>query len=99
MPLAEHNDTIEELAEGAETRSAARTLEPNPCASPFNHEHLAKYTFGDPELEREILQLFVEQLPRLLNQLAQATTDRDWYMAAHTLKGSARAVGAERLGE
>ena len=57
-------------------------------------EHLRRYTLGDPGLELEILGLFVEQLPITIGALEHATTDKEWGMAAHTLKGSARAVGA-----
>ncbi|MEM9358730.1 MAG: Hpt domain-containing protein [Pseudomonadota bacterium] len=99
MPLAEHDDRIEEQGMKPQARDAAHTGKLSVCSSPINRQHLAKYTLGDPELEREILQLFVDQLPRLLKQLSEATTDREWYIAAHSLKGSARAVGAERLGE
>ncbi|MBC7831197.1 MAG: Hpt domain-containing protein [Hyphomicrobium sp.] len=60
----------------------------------IDHEHLRRYTLGDPGLEMEILGLFAEQLPITIGALAHATTDKDWGMAAHTLKGSARAVGA-----
>jgi HPt (histidine-containing phosphotransfer) domain-containing protein len=57
-------------------------------------EHLRRYTLGDPGLELEILGLFAGQLPITIGALEHATTDKDWGMAAHTLKGSARAVGA-----
>ena len=60
----------------------------------IDHEHLRRYTLGDPGLELEILGLFAEQLPITIGALEHATTDKDWGMAAHTLKGSARAVGA-----
>jgi len=60
----------------------------------IDREHLRRYTLGDPGLELEILGLFAEQLPITIGALEHATTDKDWGMAAHTLKGSARAVGA-----
>ena len=60
----------------------------------IDHEHLRRYTLGDPGIELEILGLFAEQLPITIGALEHATTDKDWGMAAHTLKGSARAVGA-----
>jgi HPt (histidine-containing phosphotransfer) domain-containing protein len=60
----------------------------------IDHEHLRRYTLGDPDLELEILGLFAGQLPITIGALEHATTDKDWGMAAHTLKGSARAVGA-----
>ena len=56
--------------------------------------HLSRYTLGSPELEREILGLFVAQLPLSIEQLRFAVTDRDWQVAAHTIKGSARGIGA-----
>jgi HPt (histidine-containing phosphotransfer) domain-containing protein len=61
---------------------------------PIDFEHLRRYTLGDRGLEQEILGLFAEQLPITIGALARATTDKQWGMAAHTLKGSARAVGA-----
>ena len=99
MPLAEHVERAEDRTlTGASERAAQPAVPTKPCA-PINHDHLAKYTLGDVELEREILALFVEQLPRLIDQLEGAATEHDWYVAAHTLKGSARAVGAENLGD
>lgn len=65
-----------------------------PCEAPIDREHLERYTLGSPELEREILGLFVAQLPLSIEQLRFAVTDREWQVAAHTIKGSARAVGA-----
>jgi HPt (histidine-containing phosphotransfer) domain-containing protein len=52
---------------------------------------------GDVRLELEVLGLFIEQAPATLDALRRAGTDRDWVLAAHSLKGSARAVGAWRL--
>lgn len=63
-------------------------------SAPIDRQHLERYTLGSPELEREILGLFVAQLPLSIEQLRFAVTDREWQVAAHTIKGSARAVGA-----
>lgn len=52
---------------------------------------------GDRALEKEILELFLGQLPQTIEALRRATTERDWRIAAHTLKGSGRAVGAWRV--
>lgn len=60
-------------------------------------EHLRRYTFGDADLEQEVLQLFLDQLPVSLSALAAAKCERDWKMAAHALKGSGRGVGAWRI--
>ena len=65
--------------------------------SPIDRAHLARYTLGSPDLEREILGLFVAQLPLNIEQLRFAATDREWQVAAHTIKGSARAVGATEV--
>lgn len=63
----------------------------------LDRAHLARYTLGDARLEAEVLGLFAGQLPKLLQSLNNAASDSDWQMATHTLKGSARSVGAMRL--
>jgi HPt (histidine-containing phosphotransfer) domain-containing protein len=65
----------------------------------IDHDHLARYTLGDRALEREVLGLFVDQIPQTLEALDAAESDADRVRAAHTLKGSARAVGAFRLAD
>jgi HPt (histidine-containing phosphotransfer) domain-containing protein len=67
---------------------------PADLSSPIDHAHLARYTFGNRALEIEVLKLFAEQAPTYLEQLGSAKTEKAWRDAAHTLKGSARAVGA-----
>ena len=70
-------------------------------ASPvvFDRAHLAQYTMDSPELEREIVGLFVAQLPGILDRLLNDCSSADWRIATHTLKGSALAVGAYKIGE
>lgn len=63
-------------------------------AAPIDHVYLARFTLGNAALEREVLDLFAEHAPTYLLHLMAAETERAWYEAAHTLKGSARAVGA-----
>lgn len=65
--------------------------------SPVDLKHLRRYTLGDWELEKEVLQLFLGQLPETIGSLRGAATDKEWKVAAHTLKGSGRAVGAWRI--
>jgi HPt (histidine-containing phosphotransfer) domain-containing protein len=66
-------------------------------APPVDLEHLSRYTLGDRALEQEVLQLFAAELPVMLERLRSANTDRAWREAAHTIKGSARAVGAWKI--
>lgn len=74
-----------------------------PAASPTSFErpidlvHLARQTLGDRALEAEILQLFVAQTATVLARLKSADDTRQRGDLAHTLKGSARAVGAWRV--
>ncbi|BAQ17119.1 Hpt domain-containing protein [Methyloceanibacter caenitepidi] len=65
--------------------------------APVDMAHLARYTLGDAALEREVLELFCTQSVTYLEQLRAATSHKDWCHAAHSLKGSARAVGAWRM--
>lgn len=65
-------------------------------AAPVDMAHLARYTLGDVALEREVLGMFCTQSVSYLEQLRAATSHKDWSDAAHSLKGSARAVGAWR---
>jgi HPt (histidine-containing phosphotransfer) domain-containing protein len=59
----------------------------------FDRDHLDRQTFGDADLKREILALFLRQCEKLfgLMQDASAHERRD---ICHTLKGSARSIGA-----
>ncbi|WP_083566994.1 Hpt domain-containing protein [Hyphomicrobium sp. CS1GBMeth3] len=68
-----------------------------PTGEPIDRVHLARYTLGSATLEREIIGLFLAQLPLSIEQLRFAATDREWQIAAHTIKGSARAVGAWQI--
>jgi HPt (histidine-containing phosphotransfer) domain-containing protein len=81
----------------AEETHAGRTTSQPATAPPIDLAHLSRYTLGNAALQREVLQLFVDQAPTTLTQLRSAETEKDWRDAAHTLKGSARAVGAWRV--
>lgn len=67
------------------------------AGQPVDLTHLRRFTHGDAGLEAEILTLFSDQLPITIRALKDATSPKDWNIAAHTLKGSARAVGAWSL--
>lgn len=61
--------------------------------------HLDLYVEGDTALRDEILAIFEENAQRWLTALDPAADDRSWKIAAHTLKGAARGVGAWSVGE
>jgi HPt (histidine-containing phosphotransfer) domain-containing protein len=60
--------------------------------------HLRRYTLGNLALEKEVLQLFAEQALVSLEQLRAAQPPEMRRLTAHSLKGSARAVGAWTVG-
>ena len=66
--------------------------------TPIDHAYLGRFTLGNTSLEYEVLELFADHAPTYLLRMMAASTDRAWYEAAHTLKGSARAVGARQVG-
>lgn len=65
--------------------------------SPLDLAYLRRFTLGNPALEREVLQLFVQQLPVYLDHLRASATAKAWRQWSHTIKGSAAAVGANPL--
>ena len=67
-----------------------------PDDRPIDLVHLARTTLGDRSLEREVLQLFDRQSALLIARLRHAGPD-GVAMIAHTLKGSARGIGAWRV--
>lgn len=89
------------MAVEATARRDGRTVRGHPEAraqsAPIDHAHLSRYTLGDRALEVEILGLFAGQAPETLAALAGAADAKAWRDAAHTIKGSARSVGALRV--
>jgi HPt (histidine-containing phosphotransfer) domain-containing protein len=63
----------------------------------LDRAHLARQTLGDACLEREVLALFRRQSGVMLQRLMEAREAGERRLAAHTLKGSARAIGAWRV--
>ncbi len=68
-----------------------------PNDPPIDLQHLARMTLGEPGLEREVLTLFATQSRDLIGKLASLPEDAA--ALAHTLKGSARAIGAFRVAD
>jgi chemotaxis protein histidine kinase CheA len=63
----------------------------------FDREHLSQYTSGDAVLERELVTLFLGQFAPVRAQLDAALSEQEWKFAAHSLKGSARSIGAPQI--
>lgn len=90
-------------------RSTARAVLENneakaaPASPAIDLVHLGRQSLGDQSLEMELLELFDRQAARIAAELAMpdladgACGERS--DLAHTLKGSAKAVGAWRVAE
>ncbi len=68
-----------------------------PDDGPIDIAHLKRMTLGDAGLEREVLAMFAGQAVRLIEALAALPADAP--QIAHTLNGSARAIGAFQVAE
>lgn len=64
-----------------------------PDAPPIDRTHLFRMTLGDHNLECEVLDLFARQSEILIARMATANP-AGVATLAHTLKGSARGIGA-----
>lgn len=62
-------------------------------------EHLRRYTDGDRELERALVEAFGESCAQYLPGLDPMAPAAQWKGAAHGLKGAARGIGAFNLGD
>ena len=60
-------------------------------------DFLRRNTMQDEGLQRDVLQIFFEQVDELVDRLLAAESDRIWYESAHTIKGGARGIGLVRL--
>lgn len=87
--------------------SFAKRMEPGaalqdaPCGAgrPIDLVHLSKYTLGNRSLENELLGLFRNQADVYIARLDEAADETEWKNAAHSLKGSARGLGAWMLAD
>ena len=68
--------------------------------APIDRNHLTEMTGGDVEFEAELMQEFLSSAPNLMASVEAAVGSGDLKeleMAAHTLKGSCRSLGAMLL--
>ncbi len=73
-------------------------LAPAAAAPVIDRAHLARMTYGDRSLERELLELFDRQATILLARMRDSDAAA-LAALAHTLKGSAVGVGAAGVAE
>lgn len=62
-------------------------------------EHFSSVTFGDAELQRQVLEIFEQQARQFKGEIAQDLNSERLVEMLHQFKGSARGVGAMLLGD
>lgn len=65
-------------------------------AAAIDRSHLASMTLGDRDLEREVLRLFDRQADLLLARM-RSSASQALAALAHTLRGSASSIGANKV--
>lgn len=76
------------------------TLKSGSTTAPvIDRDHLDRVTFRDLAFRNEVLTLFIREAKALLLRLGTASDEAQWRIAAHSMKGMARGVGAVRLAE
>ena len=75
------------------------SIEPMTDSREIDFDHLNQYVGGDADLTREIFGLFRNQVEMWGKGLQADAEDEIWASVTHSLKGSARAVGAMSLAE
>ena len=74
------------------------TNEPLADSNPeIDFDHLNRYVDGDVDLTRELFGLFQNQVETWMKMISMDVDAEMFESAAHTLKGTAQAVGAMRL--
>lgn len=90
MTLLSQNDTTDYAEPECGTPSSA---------IPIDLKHLYQYTLGDRNLERDLLSLFRDQAKIYLTKMGPDCDAQNWADTAHTLKGSAKSVGAWQIAQ
>ena len=92
--------TVTEPSERATEQAVGHSAPPlSPGQPAVDLVHLARMTFGEKGLEREVLELFEHQANMLLAHMVGAEEPRMVGALAHTLAGSASGIGAWRVAE
>lgn len=73
--------------------------DPGAGGDAFDFAFFDQYTSGDEALQREVLQLFFGQVVGLVADLDPEGSDQDWRAGAHAIKGGARGLGLNAVGD
>ena len=65
----------------------------------IDFDHLNQYVGGDISLTKEVFGLFKNQVDMWAKALAADVDDTIWAGLTHSLKGTAKAIGASRLAD
>lgn len=68
-------------------------------AKAVDYEHLRNQAAGNIDVMREVLELFETHCEQVLAELENAQDAKAWKQWTHTLKGSARGIGAFAVAE
>jgi HPt (histidine-containing phosphotransfer) domain-containing protein len=90
------NDNNGSGEDGMTASSLLSAVDRDQAPSVIDDDHLRRMTLGDQQLEREILEIFVRQIGIMIARIGEANPAVA-AAAAHTLKGSARGIGAWRV--
>ncbi len=69
------------------------------AAKPVDYQHLQTQAAGDLGVMREVLLLFITHSEQVIAELERANDAKTWKQWTHTLKGSARGIGAFAVAE
>jgi CheY-like chemotaxis protein len=88
-----------EVEHGESRGEPSPTLAPrtSAVANPVEHEALMKRLYGDERLAADVIRLFLDECPALVDEVRKALARRDLELirqAAHTLKGAADTAAA-----
>lgn len=81
------------------TTCADDVRDEHPARQPVDLVHLARHTLGNRDLEQEVLRLFLCQSVAFLGRMKRSPDREARACAAHTIKGSARGIGAWQVAE
>jgi HPt (histidine-containing phosphotransfer) domain-containing protein len=99
VAIAPNRSKTREFHAGGRDLESERPSLSEPGEPAIDLVHLSRQTLSDPALELELLGMFERQSARIVDQLRQAGQGEAKLRGdlAHTLRGSALAIGAARV--